>query len=132
MRAFPLHMLDQEVLKMIIRNTDNVKEFKNGNINIHFTAEEIAEINSDDMQSGLNALINALDWADCYFVGDSYCRGNFTMDQLIYNAYSDVCYILDLSDIDDILMQGKTLKLYARKPDAEDREMIEREMGVGA
>ena len=117
---------------MIIRNTDNVKEFKNGNINIHFTTEEIAEINSDDMQSGLNALINALDWADCYFVGNSYCPSNFTMCQLIYNAYSDVCYILDLSDIDAVLMQGKTLKLYARKPDAEDREMIEQEMGVGA
>lgn len=117
---------------MIIRNTDNVKEFKNGNLNISFTAEEIAEINSDDTQSGLSALINALDWADCYFVGDSFPWGNFTMGQLIYNAYSDVCYILGLSDINAVLMNGKTLKLYARKPDPEDREMIKREMGVGA
>ena len=117
---------------MIIRNTDNVKEFKNGNINIHFTEEEIEEISRDDMQSGLYTLINALDWADCYMIGDSFCMSNFTMGQLIYNAYSDVCYILDLSDIDTVLMQGKTLKLYARKPDPEDREMIEREMGVGA
>lgn len=117
---------------MIIRKTDNVKEFKNGNINIHFPTEEITEINSDDMQSGLSALINALDWADCYFVGDAFSWGNFTMGQLIYNAYSDVCYILDLSDIDAVLMQGKTLKLCARKPDPEDREIIEMEMGVGA
>lgn len=117
---------------MIIRNTDNVKEFKNGNINIHFTAEEIEEINRDGMQSGISALINALDWADCYFAGDSFSWGNFTMGQLIYNTHSDVCYILDLSDIDAVLMRGKTLKLYARKPDPEDREMIEREMGVGA
>lgn len=113
---------------MIIRETDNVKEFKNGNLNISFTEEEIEEITSDDMQSGLAALINALDWADCYFVGDSFCLSNFTMVQLIYNAYSDVCYILDLSDIDAVLMNGKTLKLYARKPDPEDLEMIEREM----
>ena len=117
---------------MIMRKTDNVKEFKNGNINIHFTTEEIEEINRDDMQSGLSALINALYWADCYMIGDSFCINNFTMGQLIYSAYSDVCYILDLSDIDAVLMQGKTLKLCARKPDAEDREMIEREMGVGA
>ena len=117
---------------MIIRNTDNVKEFKNGNLNISFTAEEIAEINSDDTQSGLNVLINALDWADCYFVGNSFCWGNYTMRQLIYNAHSDVCYILDLSDIDAVLMQGEILKLYARKPDPEDREMIEREIGVSA
>ena len=117
---------------MIIRKTDSVKEFKNGNLNIRFTAEEIAEMNSDDAQSGLYTLINALDWADCYFVGDSFCWGNFTMGQLIYNAYSDVCYILDLSDINAVLMKGETLKLYARKPDAENREMIEREMGVGA
>ena len=117
---------------MVIRETDNVKEFKNGNINIHFSAEEIAEINSDDMQSGLSALINALYWVDCYMIGDSFCMSNFTMGQLIYNVYSDVCYTLDLSDIDAVLMQGKTLKLYARKPDSEDREMIELEMGVGA
>ena len=117
---------------MTIRNTDNVKEFKNGNINIHFTTEEIAEINSDDTQSGLSALIDALYWADCYMIGDSFCINNFTIGQLIYNAYSDVCYILDLSDIDDILMQGRALKLYAHKPDADEREMIEREMGVGA
>ncbi len=117
---------------MIIRKTDNVKEFKNGNMNIRFTAEEIAEMNSDDAQSGLYTLINVLDWADCYFVGDSFCWGNFTMGQLIYNAYSDVCYILDLSDIDSVLMRGKTIKIYARKPDDEDREMIEREMGVSA
>ena len=117
---------------MIIRNTDNVKEFKNGNLNIRFTAEEIAEINSDDMQSGLTALINALDWADCYFVGESFCLSNFATGHTIYNLYSDVCYILDLSDINAVLMQGKTLKLYAHTPDAEEREIVEREMGVGA
>lgn len=117
----------------MLRKTDNVVEFKNGNMNIHFTPEDIADIRADRIQnSGLYTLINALDWADCYFVGDSFSLGNFTMGQLIYNAHSDVCYILDMSDIDAVLMQGKTLKLYARKPDAEDREMIEREMGVGA
>ena len=117
---------------MIMRKTDNVKEFKNGNINIHFTAEEIEEISRDDRRSGLSVLINVLDWADCYFIGDSFCLSNFTMGQLIYNAYSNVCYILDLSDIDSVLMRGKTLKLYARRPDSEDREMIEAETGVGA
>ena len=132
MRAFPLRMLDQEVLKMIIRKTDSIKEFKNGNINIRFAPEEIAEINSDDTQSGLSALINALYWADCYMIGDSFCINNFTMGQLIYSAYSHVCYTLDLSDIDDILMQGRNLKLYAHKPDAEEMELIKREMGVGA
>ena len=117
---------------MIIRKTDNAKEFKNGNLNIHFSAEEIAEINSDDTQSGLSALINALYWTDCYMIGDSFCLSNFTMGQLIYNAHSDACYILDLSDINAVLMQEKTLKLYARRPDEEDREMIEREMVVSA
>lgn len=117
---------------MIRRNTDNVKEFKNGNINIHFTSEEIAEINSDDTQSGLSALINALYWADCYVLGDSFCWGNFKMLQRVYNAHANLCYYLDLYDIDDILMRGRTLKLYAHTPDAEEMELIEREMGVGA
>ena len=117
---------------MIMRKTDNAKEFKNGNINIHFTAEEIADINNDNMMSGFTHLMHILELIDCYFVGDSFSWGNFTMGQRIYNAYADVCYILDLSDVAAVLMQGKTLKLYARKPDAEEMEMIEREMGVGA
>ena len=115
---------------MIIRNTDNAKEFKNGSINIHFTAEEIADINNDNMMSGFTHLMYVLDWADCYMLGDSFCWGNSKMFQRIYNAHSNICYYMDLDDIDDVLMQGKTLKLYARKPDPEDREMIEREMGA--
>ena len=117
---------------MVIRKTDNVKEFKNGNINIRFTAEEISEINNDKTLSGSVYLMWALDSADCCLIGETFCLSNFAMGHTIYNMYSDVCYTLDLSDIDAVLMQGKTLKLYARKPDPEDREMIEQEMGVGA
>lgn len=117
---------------MIIRKTDNVKEFKNGNINIRFTTEEISEINNDKTLSGYVYLMWALDLADCYTIGESFCLSNFDMGRTIYNAYSDVCYTINLSDIYTVLMQGKTLKLYARKPDVEDREMIEQEVGAGA
>lgn len=115
----------------MLRKTDNVVEFKNGNMNIHFTPENIADIRADRIQnSGLYTLINALDWNDCYFIGDSFSWGNFSMGQLIYNCRRDKCYTLDLSDIDNVLMDGRTLKLYAHKPDAEEMELIGREMGV--
>ena len=117
---------------MIMRKTDNVKEFKNGNLNIRFSAEEISDINNDSMMSGFTHLMHVLDWIDCYMLGDSFCWGNFKMFQRIYNAHSNICYYLDLDDIDAILMRGQTLKLYAHKPDAEEMELIKREMGVGA
>lgn len=116
---------------MIIRKTDNVKEFKNGNMNIHFTPENIADIHADRIQnSGLYTLINALDWNDCYFIGDSFSLRNFSMGQLIYNCRRDKCYTLDLSDIDNVLMDGRTLKLYAHQPTEEEREQIAIETGV--
>ena len=52
---------------------------------------------------------------------------NYTTGATIYNAYSDLCYIIDFSDIETVLMSGRYLKLYARKPDENDRETIERE-----
>lgn len=118
---------------MIIRNTDNITEFKNGNMNIHFSPENIADIRADKIQnSGLYTLINALEWNDCYFIGDSFSLGNFSMGQLIYSCRRDKCYILDLSDIDNVLMAGRTLKLYAHDPSDNEREQINSEMGVSA
>lgn len=108
------------------RNHENIKEFNNGNINIRFSPEQIAELKTGKI-SAVEVLSWALDEIDCYFIGESYCLNNFTTGATIYNAYSDLCYVIDFSDVETVLMSGRCLKLYARKPDEQDRETIEKE-----
>lgn len=102
---------------------DQAIRFKNGNINIKFFDETIDDIKSNRF-SDIECLSFALDDVDCYFYGEQFCISNYAMGTMIYNAYSDKVYILNFSDIDRLL-QGKTLKLYARKPDTEEREQIQ-------
>lgn len=108
------------------RNNENIKEFNNGNINFRFTREQITELKTGKI-SAVEVISWILDEIDCYFIGESYCLGNFTTGATIYNAYSDLCYVIDFSDIETVLMSGRYLKLYARKPDENDREIIEKE-----
>lgn len=108
------------------REHENIKEFQNGNINFRFTPEQIAELKTGKI-SAVEVISWILDEIDCYFIGEQYCLGNYTTGATIYNAYSDLCYIIDFSDVETVLMSGRYLKLYARKPDENDREIIERE-----
>lgn len=105
---------------------DNIKEFGNGNINIRFSPDEIAELKTGKI-SAVEVLSRTLDKIDCYFIGESYCLSNYTTGATIYNAYSDLCYIIDFSDVESVMMSGQWLKLYARTPDDTDREILEKE-----
>lgn len=108
------------------REHENIKEFQNGNIIFRFTSEQIAELKTGKI-SAVEVISWILDEIDCYFIGEQYCLSNYTTGATIYNAYSDLCYIIDFSDVETVLMSGRYLKLYARKPDENDREIIERE-----
>ena len=103
-----------------------VRCFRNGNINIRFTEEILSELKSDKY-SVIEVLSWELERADCYFIGDEFCISNYEMGALIYNAYSDVVYILMFSDILNILAEGKTLKLYGHEPSDSDRELLRAE-----
>lgn len=104
---------------------DEVKRFKNGNINVRFFDENIEDCKAGKF-SDIELLSFALENADCYIVGEEFCLSNYAMGCLIYNAYMDCIYILNFNDL-DILLQGKTLKLYANfNIDDETRELIER------
>lgn len=105
---------------------ENIREFQNGNINFRFTPEQIAELKTGKI-SAVEVISWILDEIDCYFIGEQYYLSNYTTGATIYNAYSDLCYIIDFSDVETVLMSGRYLKLYARKPDENDRETIERE-----
>ena len=106
----------------MLRTTDYCKEYKNGNITIKFDSELIELAKRDSVL----ALASALETIDCYFIGETYCLGNYAMGHTIYNCHSDLCYIFAWNDI-ETLEQGKTIKLYARKPDEWDRELIKME-----
>lgn len=107
----------------MLRTTDYIKEYKNGNITIKFDRELIEFSKRDDVL----ALASALETADCYFIGETYCLSNYATWHTIYNAYSDLVYIFDWNLL-AMLKNGETVRLYARKPDETDRELIEKEL----
>lgn len=51
---------------------------------------------------------------------------NYETGHTVYNAYSDLVYIFAWSEL-EALEAGKAIKLFARKPDETDRELIEKE-----
>lgn len=104
------------------RITDHCKEYKNGNLLIKYNEDAIEQSKKDSLLT----LASVLEEIDCYFIGETYCISNYAMGHTIYNCHSDLCYIFAWNDI-KTLEQGKTLKLYARKPDEWDRELFERE-----
>ena len=102
------------------------KRYKNGNITVKFSPDDIASIRTGRV-SDIEILSYILESVDCYFVGDNFCLSNYDMGCLIYSAYSDKMFILAFSDLENILMSGKTLRLYARTPDETDRELLANE-----
>ena len=106
----------------MLRTTDHCKEYKNGNIIIKYDRDMIAESKRDS----LFTLSSVLDEIDCYFIGETYCLNNYETGHTVYNAYSDLVYIFPWREL-ETLASGKAVKLFARKPDETDRELIEME-----
>lgn len=105
------------------REHDNIKEFKNGNLSIRFPAEYREKLKKN-IVSAIEVLSWTLDELDCYFVGEEFCLGNDAMGAMIYNYYSDLVYIINFNDIENVLAAGHWLRLVARTPDEEDRKII--------
>lgn len=106
----------------MLHKTDYVKEYKNGNIVIKYDSELIELAKKEP----LFAIETALEGNDCYFIGETYCLGNYETGHTIYNAYSDLVYVFLWSELEE-LERGKTIRLYARKPNETDREILEKE-----
>ena len=109
------------MLRENYNNDGIIKEYKNGNITIKYYKDGIRESKRDSILT----LSSLLDMIDCYFIGETYCLGNYETGHTVYNAYSDLVYIFPWRDL-ETLASGKTVKLFARKPDETDRELIER------
>lgn len=97
--------------------------FKNGNCNIRFSPDDIADIQAGKL-SDIEILSFKMESLDLYFFGEQFCISNYEMGVLIYSAYSGKLFLLNCSDIDKFLMAGKTLKLIAFKPDKEQQQII--------
>ena len=106
----------------MLRTTDNCKEYKKENIIIKYDRDMIAESKRDSLLT----LSSVLDEIDCYFIGETYCLNNYETGHMVYNSYSDLVYIFAWSEL-ETLEAGKAVRLFARKPDETDRELIERE-----
>lgn len=106
------------------RAHENIKEFQNGNLSIRFPVEY-----RDKLKSGVVSAIEVISWVldelDCYFVGEEFCLGNWATGAMIYNCYSDLVYIINFNDIKETLAAGHWLRLYAKIPNENDREIID-------
>ena len=100
------------------------QRFKNGNLNIRFSPDEIADIKVGKC-SAVELLNGKLGSLDTSFIGEEYCLSNYTLGCTLYCGHDGNVFVLDFSDIDSILMNGRTLKLYANEPTPEDLEQIE-------
>ena len=108
------------------RENYNIKEFKNGNLVIKFAPDEMEKLNAGRV-SEIELLSWALDSLDCYIIGEEFCLSNYDMGCQVYNLQLDRLYIVSFTDIETKLKQGKSLKLYAYKPDSYDRELLAEE-----
>ena len=99
-----------------------ITEYKNHNLTIRLSADTLEDIKKDP----LIVLSDVLSWADCSFIGETYCLNNWETGHTIYNCYSDRVYIFPWRYLDDI-MDGKTIRLYARKPDETENEILKGE-----
>ena len=98
--------------------------FKNGNCNIRFSPDDISDIKRGTF-SEIEMLFLKMENLDLYFFRGKFCLNNYAMGILIYSAYSGKLFLLDYSDIDKYLLTGKTLKLKAFRPDADQQKIID-------
>lgn len=99
------------------------QRFKNGNISIRFAPDEIAAIKAGTY-SDIECLGWKLDAVDTELRGDEFCLSNYEMGCLAYCWGNDMAYLIRFAEIDELLMQRKTMKLHAFKPDDGDLEVM--------
>ena len=106
----------------MLRKTDHCTEYKNRDLKIRYDPDTI----EDSKQDSVLTISSVLDEIDCYFIGETYCLGNFYTGHTVYNAHSDLVYVFPWHYL-EYLEAGRPVKLIGRKPDNADREILETE-----
>lgn len=102
-----------------IRDCYDVAEYDNKMLVIKYQDDTIESAKKDE----LCTFSNVLDEVDTYIIGDEFCLSNYAMGCLLYNYYSDLCYIFNL-DYLDTLKNGEAVTLLGHTPDNDEREEI--------
>lgn len=108
------------MLRSNFTNEGMIKEYKNGNITIKF------DLSADCRKrcSELEVVSWLLDSLDTYIIGEEFCLSNYDAGCMLYNCHTDHVYILSFTALNTAYNDGSILRLYARKPDADDLETI--------
>ena len=106
----------------VLRKNDNIVELTNNDLVIKYDNDTIQEAEKDEMLTFSEVI-----WClDTNIIGDAFCLSNYEMGIMLYNGYSDKCYIVSYTDLEKI-KAGEKVTLSAYDPDDYDREAIERE-----
>ena len=106
----------------VLRRNDSITELVNNDLVIEYDADTIQAAEKDEMLTFSEVLF----WLDTNIIGEEFCLSNFDMGLMLYNGYSDKCYIVSFSDLERI-KAGEKVTLSAYDPDDDDREAIEKE-----
>lgn len=68
---------------MAFRKHKESLQFRNGNLNLRISKEDLEDFNKDQVLF----LSDHLFWLDCEFVGETFCLNNFETGHIIYNTY---------------------------------------------
>lgn len=107
---------------MAFRKHKESLQFRNGNLNLRISKEDLEDFNKDQVLF----LSDLLCWLDCEFVGETFCLNNFETGHIIYNSYMDCWYIFNWSDL-DVLGLGYAVKLHAREIDGDIQALVNQE-----
>jgi hypothetical protein len=106
----------------VLRENDNIVELMNHDLVIEYDNDTIQAAAKDELLTFSEVLF----WLDTNIIGEEFCLSNFDMGIMLYNCYSDKCYIVSGTDLERI-KAGDKVTLHAYDPDEDDREAIERE-----
>ena len=106
----------------VLRKNDNIVELANHDLVIEYDADTIQDAARDEML----IFSDVIGWLDTNIIGEEFYLSNWDMGIMLYNCYSDKCYIVSFTDLERIKAGGK-VTLHAYDPDEDDREAIKRE-----
>ncbi len=91
----------------------------NNGISFSFTEEEIERIKNRTL-SDIECIVFELEKLEIGFITDNQCINNYETGAVLYDAYTDKVFLLNFSDINNILMKGETLTLEGKEPTEDD------------
>lgn len=123
-RELQSSLFAMSILEFKKKETNMSATRTNSGISFSFTEEEIEKIKNGTL-SDIECIVFELEKLEIGFITDNQCINNYETGAVLYDAYTDKVFLLNFSDINDILMKGETLTLEGKEPTEDDRCNIE-------